>query len=101
MSHLASTTAKAAPCPRCHRATLVALDEGISARVDATPLRDRADEIAALLENRWTYTLTNWGHLVHREPGRIAANTLRGAIHAEHKCNRPVQLTLDKMIGLK
>lgn len=101
MTHLASTTAKPQPCPRCHRATLVALDEGISARVDAAPLADQQTEIAALLENRWTYTLTNWGHLVHRDPTRIAANTIQGTIHAEHRCGKPVQLTLDEMIGLK
>lgn len=101
MSHLASTVAKPQPCPRCHRATLAALDEGLSVRVDATPLIDRQAEIAALLENRWTYTHTNWGHLVHRDPTRIAANTMRGTIHADHRCAKNVQLTLDEMIGLK
>ncbi len=101
MTHLISSIAMAEPCPRCHKPTLAALDEGLAARVDAAPLIDQQAEIAALLENRWTYTHTNWGHLVHRDPTRIAAGTIRGTIHAEHRCNRNVQLTLDKMIGLK
>ncbi len=101
MSHLTSTVARGKPCPRCHKPTLVALDEGIPARVDAIPLADLQAEIAALLQGRWTYIHTTYGHLVHRDPNRIAANTIRGPIHAEHRCRRNEQLTLDKMIGLK
>lgn len=97
--HFASTRATDARCPRCHAALLTALDEGLTARVDATPLPDRDAEIAALLDGRWTYTLTANRHLIMRAAHRIAANTIRGTVHAEHKCTGPTQLTFDDLIG--
>lgn len=101
MSHLISTTATETTCPRCHTPLLVALDDGLPARVDAQPLPDRAAEIAALLDNRWTYTRTHYGQLIHRDATRIAARTLQGTIHAEHKCEGPEQLMIDDLIGTK
>jgi hypothetical protein len=95
MSHLASTVATETRCPRCHAPLLAALDEGLHAQVDIKPLADPQAEIAALMQGRWTYTHTHWGHLVHRDATRIAGNTLRGPIHAEHRCQRNEQLTLD------
>lgn len=97
--HFASTAAKATECPRCRAALLTAHDEGLRATVDLEPLADRAAEIEALLDGRWTYTHTQWGHLVYRDASRIAAGTLRGTIHAQHKCVGTVQLTLDDLIG--
>lgn len=99
MTHLASTTADDAECPRCHKPILTALDEGLTAHVDATPLPDRQAEIAALIEGRWTYTLTTYRQLIHRNAQRITADTMRGTIHAEHRCAGIVQLTIDDMIG--
>lgn len=99
MTHFASTTATEQTCPRCKARLLVALDEGLTARADAAPLTDPAAEIAALLDGRWTYTYTAFGHLVHRDATRIKANTIRGTIHAQHRCTGNVQLTLDEMIG--
>ncbi|MCX4474835.1 hypothetical protein OOK41_31745 [Micromonospora sp. NBC_01655] len=99
--HFISTTATEARCPRCHAALLTALDEGLPVRVDATPLPDRAAEINALLDGRWTYTHTANKHLVIRDEHRIAANTMRGTVHAEHKCTGPTQLTIEDLIGEK
>ncbi|MFI6228905.1 hypothetical protein ACIBCR_16500 [Micromonospora echinospora] len=97
--HLISTVATESRCPRCRAATLTALDDGIPARVNATPLPDRQAEITALLDGRLTYVLTTNRHLLHRDGSRIAANTLRGTVHAEHKCTGPTQLTFDDLIG--
>jgi hypothetical protein len=98
--HLVSTATTETRCPRCHTATLTALDEGLTARVDLAPLPTREAEIAALLQGHWTYIHTANRHLVYRDAGRITANSLRGTIHAEHKCgNRPTQLTIDDLIG--
>lgn len=99
--HFISTVAAEATCPRCRARTLTALDEGIPARVDATPLPDRQAEIAALLNGQWTYVLTNNKHLAIRDASRITGNSLRGTIHAEHKCTGPTQLTFDDLIGEK
>ncbi|MEV4384379.1 hypothetical protein AB0J68_01420 [Micromonospora sp. NPDC049580] len=96
-----STVATPQPCDRCHAALLVALDEGLTARVDATPLPNRQAEIAALIQGLWTYTHTNNRHLVYRSAERITGNTLRGTIHAQHQCNGPTQLTLDDLMGQK
>ncbi|MEU8329831.1 hypothetical protein [Micromonospora sp. NPDC048839] len=96
-----STATTPTRCERCHAPLLTALDEGLAARVDATPLPDRQAEIAALLNGQWTYTHTNNRHLVVRTPERITAGLLRGTTHAEHKCNGPTQLTLDDMMGTK
>ena len=100
MIHFISTTATETTCPRCHARLLTAFDEGLRVTVDAEPLAKPADEIAALLAGKWTYTLTRNRHLVHRTPERIAAGTLAGSIHAAHKCKTPTQLTID-MIGQK
>lgn len=97
--HLVSTTATEQPCPRCRRATLTALDEGLPARVDATPLHDRTAEIAALLQGRWTFTYTANRQLIHRDATRITDNHLRGTVHAAHKCVGYEQTTIDDMIG--
>lgn len=99
--HFISTTTAETRCPRCHKPLLSALDGGIPARVDATPLADRAAEIAALLDGRWTYTHTTNRHLIIRDADLIAAGTLRGTIHAEHKCAGAIQLTLEDLIGQK
>jgi hypothetical protein len=97
--HFISTVTTESRCPRCHTPLLTALDEGVTARVNAAPLPDRAAEIAALLDGRWTYILTANKHLVLRDANRIASGTLRGTIHAEHKCTGPTQLTFDDLIG--
>lgn len=92
--HLASTTATPSTCHRCGASLLTALDEGIRARVDATPLTDTQAEIAALLAGLRTYT-HQAKQLIHRDAYRIAAQTLTGRIHAEHQCPpRPVQSTI-------
>lgn len=98
--HLINTTAKQSRCHRCAAAILTALDEGSTARVDATPLPNRQAEIAALLDNRRTYDHPLYGQLHYRDETRIARNKDRWPIHAEHKCAaKPKQLTLD--IGAK
>ena len=85
-THLISTVANETACPRCHGAILTALDEGLPARVDTTPLPNHQAEIAALLTGRRTYTQLPTGELAHRDPDRITDPNLRGTIHAEHKC---------------
>lgn len=82
-SHLVSTQATATTCPRCDTPLLVALDEGLTARVDAKPIQP-SKEIAVLLEGRWTY---NHAHkqLAHRDPARIRTDRTN-PIHAEHRC---------------
>lgn len=97
--HLISTVAGDHRCDRCRAPIITALDDGIPARVDATPLRDRQAEIAALLDGKWTYVLTINRHLIHRDADRITANNIAGTIHAEHKCTGPAQLTFDDLIG--
>lgn len=87
MSHLITTVAKQDTCPRCRQPTLAALDAGIPARVDIQAI-DQAGELAALLDNKWTYEHTTWGSLIHRDATRIAAGPPRGTIHAQHKCPR-------------
>lgn len=99
--HFISTTAAETTCPRCRKPLLTALDEGIPTRVDATPLPDRQAEIAALLDGRWTYVLTINRHLTIRDASRITGGSLRGTIHAEHKCTGAEQLTIEDLIGDK
>ena len=99
MTHFISTPAQLTTCPRCKLPILTAHDEGLRVRVDLIPLPDRQAEIAALLEGRWTYTRTRNGHLVHRDATRIAAGTITGPIHADHKCVGPEQLLIDDLIG--
>src|SRR5690606_42066306 len=57
MIHFISTTATETTCPRCRARLLTAFDEGLRVTVDAEPLAKPADEIAALLAGKWTYTL--------------------------------------------
>lgn len=83
--HFISTTAEPATCPRCDTAILVALDEGLDARADPAPL-DQAAEVDALLTGRRTYTRTPGGQLVERTADRISGGSLRGTVHAEHRC---------------
>lgn len=93
-----STLAAPESCDRCRAPLLVALDEGLTARVNATPLPNRDAEIAALIQGLWTYTLTNNRHLIYRSAERITAGMLRGTIHAQHHCNGPQQLTFDDLM---
>jgi hypothetical protein len=99
MSHFTSTRATPNHCPRCQAPTLTALDEGIPATVNPTPLPDRQAEITALLQGLHTYTLTSNAQLIHRDTTRITANTLHGTIHAQHKCAGPAQLLIDDLLG--
>lgn len=92
--YLISTTAAEAKCPHCRRLILTALDEGSIARVDATALLDRQAEITALLDGRRTYTHTTYNQLVYRDATRITGNSIRGPIHAEHRCVGTKQTTL-------
>lgn len=85
MSHLVSTAATEDTCHRCRRPVLVALAEGLPTKVDPAPL-DHAGEIAALIQGRWTYTLTRTRDLIHRDADRIG--TLAGTIHTQHICPR-------------
>lgn len=98
-AYLVSTTATDTRCPRCRAAVITAIDEGIPARVDATPLPDRTAEIAALLDGKHTYVLTDRRHLFHRDASRIAGGSIHGTIHAEHTCAGPTQLTIEDLIG--
>lgn len=72
----------------CHTPVLIGVAEGLTARVDLTPL-NQTGEIHALCDGLQTYTLTRTG-LVHRDARRIAGTTLTGAgpILAEHRCHR-------------
>lgn len=101
MSHLISKPTTETTCPRCRTATLSGIDEGIPARVDRAPLATQAAEIAALVDNRRTFTHTANRFLIYRDASRIAGGQLngRGTVHAEHKCTGQVQLTIDEMIG--
>jgi hypothetical protein len=83
-AHLITTPATGQACRHCHTPVLAGLAEGLHTRVDLTPLNP-ADEVAALLTGRWTYTLTRTG-LIHRDATRIAGDTLTGPILADHKC---------------
>lgn len=97
--HFASTTATDSHCQRCQGPILTALDEGITARVDARPLPNPAAEVAALLDNRRTFVLTANRLLIYRDASRIAGGKQRGSIHAEHRCSGPTQLSFDDLIG--
>jgi hypothetical protein len=86
--HLISTVARRATCPRCQVELLEAIDTGIATRVDAQPITTE-QEIAALLEGRWTY-LYRHQLLIYRD-ATIIAGGRAGTIHAEHRC--PQKLT--------
>lgn len=90
--HLITTRAQPDTCHRCQDPILIGLAEGLTARVNITPLPDRAAEIAALLAGLHTYTRFSNGELAHRDANRIRDPHLATrAIHAEHKCTRPEQ----------
>ena len=90
--HLATTRAKPDTCHRCQDHILTGLAEGLTARVDATPLPDRNAEIAALLAGLRTYTCFSNHELAYRDPTRIRDRRLgKCDVHAEHKCTRPEQ----------
>lgn len=90
--HLVTTRAKPDTCHRCQDPILIGLAEGLTARVDITPLPDRDAEIAALLAGLRTYTCFSNSELAYRDPTRIRDPRLnRRDIHAEHKCTRPEQ----------
>lgn len=98
--HLVTTRAKPATCHRCQEPILIGLADGLTARVDDTPLADRNAEIAALLLGLCTYTRFSNNELAYRDAGRIREHQKRDPrlpprdIHAEHKCTRPEQETL-------
>jgi hypothetical protein len=83
-AHFETKPATVATCLRCAAVILSGLVEGIRARVDMTPL-STSGELAALLANRWTYTLTRVG-LVYRDASRIRDPKLRVLILADHRC---------------
>lgn len=87
-AHLITTPITSDTHPRCGATVLTGHAEGLHTRVDLTPLNP-AGEIAALLDNLQTYTLTRGG-LVHRDATRIAGTALTGPVLAEHRCHRPV-----------
>lgn len=89
-NHLITTAANGALCPRCRAIVLLGVAEGLTARVDLTPI-NRAGEIAALLANLQTYSLSRTG-LVHRDAGRIGGSKLRGPVLAQHQCGRQIQV---------
>jgi len=98
--HLVTTRAKPATCHRCRDPILIGLADGLTARVDATPLPDRNAEIAALLAGLRTYTRFSNDELAYRDADRIREHHKRDPrlaprqIHVEHKCTRPEQQTL-------
>lgn len=90
--HLITTRAQPDTCHRCQHPILTGHAEGLTARVNATPLPDREAEIAALIAGLHTYTRLLNGQLVFRDATRIRDPYLnKRAIHAEHKCIRTEQ----------
>lgn len=83
--HLITTRAVGTLCPKCRQPILTGLAEGVPAHVDLTAL-DPAGEVNALLADRWTYTLTRGGELVHRDAIRIRGGHLRGPVLPDHHC---------------
>lgn len=90
--HLISTRAVERRC-RCGSTILAGLDEGLPVRVDATPV-DRAGELAALLEGRWTFARSRVGLLIHRNESRVRGGLVGESIHAQHRCERYRQPSL-------
>jgi hypothetical protein len=86
--HLITTRARNTTCPGCAAPILTAIDAGLPAHVDATPI-DPANEIGILLTGAWTYTHTTAGHLIHRHPDHIRTGQPTGPIHQQHKCPTP------------
>jgi hypothetical protein len=84
--HLVTTRAAPRACKRCKASILVAVSEGLPAYVDTTPI-DALQEIRALVEGRWTYTLTTARELLHRDRLRIQTTPdTRTTIHRQHRC---------------
>jgi hypothetical protein len=93
--HFITTIAKPATCKGCGAPILSGHDEGLNARVDAKPLRDRQAEINALLDGRRTYRHTIYGQLHHRDETQLRKpHDPEMHIHAEHRCTRNEQLAL-------
>ena len=91
-SHMITTRGQVHACQRCHQTIMTGLAEGLLAHTDLTPL-DKAGELAALLQGRWTYSLHN-GELVYRDPIRIKGGSISGPVLAEHQCEtRPGKVT--------
>lgn len=84
MIHMITTKTVEKTC-RCGQLIYAGIAEGLPARVDVEAL-DRAQEITALLDGRWTFALTRWGALVHRHEGRIRTGYVGESIHAQHRC---------------
>lgn len=84
MIYFVSTRADEKECP-CGGLILAAIDEGRPVIVDAQPI-DRATEIQALLEGRWTFARLHSGELAHRHEGRIRHGLVGESIHAQHRC---------------
>jgi len=83
-------TARPRTCPHCHRATLAALDEITTARVDLDPAPINAiGEAVAILSGRATYGIF-YGEPTERDGREI---TYRPAdirpIYATHRCHAP------------
>lgn len=83
-------TAKPRTCPHCHRATLTALDEITTQRVDLDPDPINAvGEAIAILTGRATYGIF-YGELAERSSQEI---TYRPAdvrpIYVTHRCHAP------------
>lgn len=83
--HLISTRAVEVDCPQCQQPVLRAVDEGLPAVVDATPINPTT-ELHTLLDNRRTYARLHCRELAHRHAGRIRHGLVGDAIHAEHIC---------------
>jgi hypothetical protein len=91
MIHLITTRAKERSC-RCGAAILVGIAEGMPVRADARPVTP-AEEIAALVEGRWTFAL-RCGELVHRDAIRIRGGYVGQSVHAQHRCAAYTQPSL-------
>jgi hypothetical protein len=79
----ATTKVAKVRCEFCSDTILAGLAEGLTARVDLSPI---GDEPAARAEKRRTFTLTTAGELIERDAYRIAAGLLRGPVHGGHRC---------------
>jgi hypothetical protein len=82
---------------------LVGLSDGLSTRVDETPITP-ADEFGVLAKGLWTYTRIPSGYLIHRTAGHITSGRPRSAIHAQHQCPQPdlsLGAELDKLAAAR
>lgn len=78
-AHLITTTATVRTCPRCARPILAGIAEGLSARVDLTPVTD------TFRDDRATYSLIA-GQLHERDDFARAAGLPRWPVLAAHAC---------------